>query len=396
MNIKLCWSADFETTTDDKDCRVWAWALSNVDKPDNFKYGNCLEGFLDFCANPKHNYTMYFFNLKFDASFILSHILKAGYREVDSSKDKKSKTFTTLITDRGVYYSIEIYFEVKGKHVNKVRILDAMKLFPGFSVERLASGFGLEIGKLELDYRKKREIGHILTEHEIEYIRNDVTIVAQALNQAFNKKLNKMTIASNAIRDFRSRCVNFKELFPELSPDIDASIRASYKGGFTYLSDKYVGIEQGKGMTLDVNSLYPSVMKFNKMPVGQPKYFEGQYEFDPCYDLYIQSLECKFDLKPGKIPSIQIKHSLDFIANEYLKSSDGEYVELTLTSVDLKLFFDQYNVDVKQYLGGFKFQSSANVFDKYIDYWTEEKISAGKEGRKGSRQLAKLMLNSLY
>ena len=76
--------------------------------------------------------------------------------------------------------------------------------------------------------------------------------------------------------------------------------------------------------------------------------------------------------------------------------ASSEYVDLTLTSVDLKLFFDQYNVDVKQYLGGFKFQSSANVFDKYIDYWTEEKISAGKEGRKGSRQLAKLMLNSLY
>ena len=205
-----------------------------------------------------------------------------------------------------------------------------------------------------------------------------------------------MTIASNAIRDFRSRCVNFKELFPELPPEMDAAIRASYKGGFTYLSDKYVGIEQGKGMTLDVNSLYPSVMKFNKMPVGLPKPFEGKYEFDPNYDLYIQSLECKFDLKPGKIPSIQIKHRLDFIDNEYLKSSDGEYVDLTLTSVDLKLFFDQYNVDVKQYLGGFKFQSSANVFDKYIDYWTEEKISAGKEGRKGSRQLAKLMLNSLY
>lgn len=396
MDISLCYSADFETTTDLNDCRVWAYALSNIENPKEFCYGNSIEDFLDFCKNPKKNYTMYFFNLKFDGSFILSALLKAGYTRVESPKEKKDKTFTTLITDTGIFYCIEIFFKVKGRNVNKVKIIDAMKIFPNFSVERLAESFGLPISKLELDYKEKREVGHQLIEHEIEYIRNDVEIVAWALKAMFEKGLTKMTIASNAMSDFKKRCPFFKKYFPKLDETTDAGIRASYKGGFTYLNDKYVAKEQGKGITVDVNSLYPSVMKMMPMPVSEPVYFDGKYEPDKNFNLYVQIITCKFKLKPNKIPCIQIKNTMSFIANEYLKSSKGNLVTLTLTNIDLQLFFEQYDVSYISYEGGWKFKSASGIFDDYIDYWTEEKITAGKEGNKGKRQIAKLMLNSLY
>lgn len=396
MKSSLCYSADFETTTDKNDCRVWAYALSNIENPKEFHYGNSIEGFMDFCANSKHNYTMYFFNLKFDGAFILAYLLENGYTRVDSAKDRETKTFTTLITDRGAFYAIEIYFEVKGHHTNKVKILDAMKLFPNFSVERLAESFGLPISKLELDYREKREEGHELTKVEIDYIRNDVEIVAWALKAMFEKGLTRMTIASNAIQDFRNRCPKFKEYFPQLELSVDAGIRASYRGGFTYLNDKYIEKEQGKGITLDVNSLYPSVQKMMPMPISSPVFFEGKYEEDLVYNLFVQVITCQFNLKKNKIPCIQIKNSMSFIPNDYLKSSNGELVTLVLTKPDLELFFEQYDVTEIYYECGWKFKSSLHIFDNYIDYWTEEKITAGKEGNKGKRQIAKLMLNSLY
>ena len=59
----------------------------------------------------------------------------------------------------------------------------------------------------------------------------------------FKLDLSKMTIASDALTSFKSMCNNFKRLFPELPPEIDAEIRPSYKGGFTYVSDKYAGKE---------------------------------------------------------------------------------------------------------------------------------------------------------
>ena len=396
MKSSLCFSADFETTTDIEDCRVWAYALSNIENPKEFYYGNSIDDFMKFCADSKNNYTMYFFNLKFDGAFILAWLLANGFTRIDNPKEKKNKTFTTLITDRGAFYAIEIYFEVSRHYSNKVKIIDAMKIFPNFSVERLAESFGLPISKLELDYREKREIGHELTQHEIDYIRNDVEIVASALKAMFEKGLTHMTMASNAMQDFRKRCKNFKTLFPQLNEDVDKAIRASYRGGFTYLNEIYTAKEQGKGITLDVNSLYPSVMKFMPMPVGLPIYFDGKYEEDQLYPFYTQMVTCCFELKPNKIPCIQIKNSMSFIPNEYLKSSNGELVTLTLTRPDLELFFKQYNVKEIYYEGGWKFRTTEHVFDDYIDYWTEEKITAGKEGNKGKRQIAKLMLNSLY
>lgn len=396
MQTSLCWSADFETTTDENDCRVWAYALSNVDNPKEFYYGNNIEGFIEFCRNAKQNYNIYFFNLKFDGAFILTYLLKNGFTRVNKPKERKTNTFTTLITDKGVFYSIEIYFKVIGHHVKKVRIIDAMKLFPNFSVESLAKGFGLTISKLEIDYDEKRPVGHQLTKQEIDYIRNDVEIVAWALKAMFNKGLTKMTIASNAMKDFKSRCKKFNQFFPVLDENMDEEIRNAYKGGFTYLSDKYVGKEQGKGVTLDVNSLYPSVMKFETMPIGKPQYFDGKYVYDEVYPLYVQTLRCSFELKSGKIPCIQIKHRLDFINNEYLTSSKGKKIILTLTNPDLELFFEQYNVINPEYIGGWKFQASNHIFDDYIDYWTNEKIKASKEGNKQLRTIAKLCLNSLY
>lgn len=396
MKSSLSWSADFETTTDENDCRVWAWALSNIANPKKFHYGNSIESLMEFCQNSKQNYTLYFFNLKFDGAFILAYLLKEGFTRIEDIKDKRSKTFTTLITDRGAFYAIEIYFMVKGHHIKKLKIIDAMKIFPNFSVERLAESFGLEISKLELDYRKKREIGHILTQEEIDYIRNDVEIVAWALKAMFDKNLTKMTIASNAMKDFRSRCPQFKKFFPQLNPDIDKNIRASYRGGFTYINEIYAGIVKGKGVTLDVNSLYPSVMKFKPMPVGNPISYKGKYENDDAYPLYVQTISCKFNLKPNKIPCVQIKNSISFIPNEYLKSSNKELVTLTLTKPDLELFLEQYEVTELYYEEGWKFKAANHIFDNYIDYWTEEKITAGKEGNKGKRQIAKLMLNSLY
>ena len=395
MKASRCWSADFETTTDPNDCRVWAYALSNVEDPDNFLYGNSIEELLEWCCESKENYTLFFFNLKFDGSFIISKLLELGFEHIEEKGKKKACTFSTLITDMGQFYAIDIIFDVKGHKTNKVRIMDAAKIFPNFSVERIAKGFGLEISKLELDYKAYRAENHILTEEEIAYIKNDVTIVAQALKEMFKRGLDKMTIASNAMNYYKSIFPQFNKFFPQLSEEVDADIRLSYRGGFTYASDKYTEKNIGAGCVLDVNSLYPSCMK-KPMPYGEPVFFEGEYVQDDLYPLYIITFTCIFEIKPDKIPSIQLKNNLSFIPNEYLKSSNNEQVTLTLTSVDFKLFQDQYTFRDVTYHGGWKFKQATGLFDEYVDHWMDEKIKAGKEGNKAQRQIAKLMLNSLY
>ena len=391
-------TADFETSTlkwNEKETWVWAWATCNIDD-ETLEMGNSIDTFIEFCKKQK-NAIFYFHNLKFDGEFIIYYLLTHGFTHVTNKEDIKDKTFTTLISDMGVFYSIVVYFEKKNKKVKKVTFYDSLKIIP-FSVEQIAKSFNLEISKLKLDYDKPRKIGHVLTKEEKEYIKNDVMIVAKALKVLFNENLDRMTEGSNALHDFKKdfKQSKWEHYFPELEKGLDEELRKSYKGGFTYLSSEFKEKEIENITILDVNSLYPSVMFYSPMPFGNPVFYKGKYIKDKVYPLFIQTFTCSFKIKKNKIPTIQIKNSMSFIANEYLTSSNNEIVCLTLTSVDLKLFFEHYDVYDLEYLCGWKFKSMNGIFENYINKWITRKNNATIEGNKGQRTLAKLMLNSLY
>ena len=122
-----------------------------------------------------------------------------------------------------------------------------------------------------------------------------------------------------------------------------------------------------------------------ELPFGEPIYFNGEYKEDKIYPLYIQMITCSFKIKENKIPTIQIKHSINYKNNEYLESSNNEIVCLVLTNVDLKLFFEQYNVYDLKYECGWKFKSIKGLFTKYIDKWITRKNKATIEGNKRTK-----------
>lgn len=387
-------TADFETTTDPEDCRVWAFGVCMIGNPDFFIYGNNIDDFLKFCEK-SNNATLYFHNLKFDGEFIMIRLFELGFKHVIDRDELETKSFTTLISDKGQFYSMKIVFEKKGKKTKFVEIFDSLKILP-FSVKDIAKGFNLPISKLEIDYHDKREIGHELTTEEVDYLRNDVDIVARALNVLFEQGLDKMTQGSNALFDYK-RTIGLKKFhdwFP--IPDYDAIIRKSYKGGFTYLNPRYKEKDIGSGVVFDVNSLYPSVMHDKPLPYGEGIYFTGEYEADKLYNIYVQTFTCQFELKPEHIPTIQLKNNLAFIPTEYITSSEEKEITMTLTSVDLQLFLDHYDVYNMEYHEGWKFKSSRKLFTEYIDKWTAVKIQSKLDGNKAMYLLAKLMLNALY
>ena len=388
-------TADFETTTDDDDCRVWAWSICSIDEKFEFSYGNNISTIFDFFQS-HGNAKYYWHNLKFDASFLIDYMFKQGFTYNDDTEHPRPHTFCTLISSMGSWFCVDIWLDrdEKGK-LRHVQMIDSLKIL-NFSVAQVAKDFNLPISKLELDYREKREIGHILTPHEIDYIRNDVEIMARALFIMFEQGYTKMTIASDAITEYKKLNKAFRTYFPELPLEMDAEIRESYKGGFTYLSPKYAGQKLGNGMTLDINSMYPSMMYNQPMPIDYPKIFSGKYEFDPDYPLYVIMFSCSFDLKKGKIPSIQLKRNMMFRSNEYIESTNGEVVDLCLTSVDYELFREQYNVENLDFKGGYKFKSATGLFKSYIDKFMQMKIESKKAGNKAQTLIAKLFLNSLY
>lgn len=387
--VKQRYSCDFETTTDPEDCRVWAYAAMNIENLKDKKTGIYLDDFMDWAI--KCNGILYFHNLKFDGDFIVNWLLKHNFRF-----DKEGKipmSFNATISDMGQWYMMDICWGYhKGRKIHTT-IYDSLKKLP-FSVAQLAKAFDLPILKGDIDYHKYREVGYEPSDHEWAYINNDVEIVARAIKIQHDQGLDKMTAGANALGGFKAMVSTktFKEYFPVFGLKLDGDVRQAYRGGFTWLNPKYKEKIVNEGLVYDVNSLYPSQMYDRPLPYGYPLYFQGQYENDELMPLYIQHIRCDFMIKEGHIPTIQIKGNGMFKENEYLESSNDEFVDLYLTNVDLELMFDHYDVYNLEYVDGWKFKSTTRLFQQYIDKWMYIKTTS--DG--AIKTLAKLMLNSLY
>lgn len=395
----LSFVADFETTVEEDKTRVWAWGQCEIGNVDNFSYGTSMSEFIAWCKKGM-NKLIYFHNLKFDGEFIFYWLLTNGYKHSDKKEDK---TFNCIVSEMGQFYSIEIIFAKKNKKYKKVTFQDSLKKLP-FSVSKIAKDFKLPIGKLEVPpgfYELERLEDHELTDFEIQYLKQDVQVVAIALGIQFDQDLTRMTVGSDALNNFKKIIgkKQFERNFPVLPMAVDMDIRHSYKGGFTYVDERFAEKDIGTGIVFDVNSLYPAVMYEKQLPYGMPIFFKGKFDDDEFYPLYLQKLTCEFELKKDHIPTIQIKHGGRFIGTEYLKTSRDKLgnreVTLVLTSVDLELFFEHYDVEVLSWEGGWKFKQCQGLFNEYIEHWTAVKIANSKE-KTALYTLAKLMLNALY
>lgn len=387
------YTADFETTTDKNDCRVWAWCIVNINDYNDVYFGNNISTFM-LQLQDLATCEMYFHNLKFDSQFIMYWLLTNGF-EYTTEEQLQPLQFKTLINGSNQIFSLDIcfksYINKKGKEIfKKIKIKDSLKKLP-FTVDKIAKAFNLPIHKLSIDYTAKREVGHKLTSEEQQYVLNDTEIMARALDIQFKQGMKKLTISSDALNSFKQTQPDFDNLFPTLDIAIDSFCRKAYHGGWCYVNPKFQCKDIGDGQVFDVNSLYPWALYYNDYPVGQPIQYIGKYEVDEDFPLFIQRFSCSFKLKPNKFPIVQFKHSKFFIDTEYQIECE-EPIEMTMCNVDLDLFLENYDVDNMYYKGGYKFQKASNLFVDYINQWM-----AVKESSEGAiRQLAKLMLNSLY
>ena len=379
--------ADFETTTDPADCRVWAYGLANIDTATSLwdvEIGPSMHRFIDRMM--EENAVVYFHNLKFDGEFIFYWLFTHGYRHVDDTPRRGQ--FSTLISSMGAFYSITVVW----KNGKRTEFRDSLKKLP-FSVSTIAKAFKQPEQKGELDYHAYRAPGHTPTAAERAYIAADVLIVARALKIQFDQDMKKLTVGSDALYEFKSITGKriFDKMFPVLPEIMDNEIRAAYRGGWTYAAKRFQGKITGPGIVYDVNSLYPSVMYDRVLPYGEPVYAPGLPKATKDYPLFIVSVTFTAKLKPGHVPCIQVKGTSHFLATEY-QEEIKEPVTMSCTNIDLELWREHYNLNILAYNGGWSFHGISGLFTEYIDKWME--VKANSDG--GMRALAKLMLNSLY
>ena len=407
---RLFWSADFETSTQswyerDGYARVWLWAIYDI-SVDDMKVGYDLDSFMDYVLRYRTpNPIIYFHNLKFDGSYILNWLLRHDYVVVED-KITDLGQFKASISDMGLWYAIEVAVYKSKNKVFTVRFQDSLKKIP-LPVRDIPKAFGFEETdkKGEIDYDLYRPVGYIPTEEELSYVYEDVIIVAKALKQLEEENFTKMTGSSDAFDSWKKSLLSdkaksknvspektYRDLFPILPLEVDDYIRNAYRGGWTYVNPRYAGqVITRRVEVWDINSMYPSKMVNKYLPVYEPIYFKGkpQPKKTQCY---ICRIIIAFDLKEGYLPTIQLKHSGMFNPTEYLSSSDGKEVEMTVTNIDLHLIFKHYNVHFIEYLDGYYFYKAKGMFDKHIE--TNMKIKEASTG--GRRYMAKSRMNQVY
>lgn len=388
--------ADFETTKYKDDCRVWGFGYCDIEKIDEKHFGTNIDDFMAWCSNKRENFKVLFHRLEFDGQFIISWLLNHNFKHTKDQSERKSQTFNTLINSKGIFYQIEVIFERKGKTINKVTFQNSFNLIP-LAVDKIANAFKMPISKLQLDYDAERELNHELTEEEKAYISNDIEIVARAVKSFYDMGLDRMTIGSCALKEYRELITEnrFKIFFPA-STEYDHDIRESYKGGYSFLEPDCEGKLINEGIVLDINSTHSESMYSCELPHGTPIFYKGEYKPDPLYPLYIQVIRCQFELKEGHIPTITTRFGSEFGAVEYLRDSGGVEKTLYLTSVDLEMFFKHYDVYNEEYYGGWKFKAVTGLFDEYIEKWSGLKIKAKEQENWDLYEIAKRMLNALY
>lgn len=380
--------ADFETTTEIDDCRVWGWGIVNLKECgyiDDVVIGTTIDDFIDRVE--QQNNIVYFHNLKFDGTFIIDWLYRNGFKHREG-KHAGPGEFLSMISNMGQFYTITVTWG-NGK---KTEFRDSLKKLP-YSVSEIAKAFNQKEAKGRINYKTKRPIGHNITNDEANYIAVDVLIVAAALKIQFDAGMKKLTVGSDSLAEYKklAGASIFDKHFPVLSTYIDNDIRQSYRGGFTYASKRFTGKRVGKGRTYDVNSLYPSVMRNKLLPYGEPKYKPGFPETSELYPLFIASITFTAKLKKKHIPCIQVKGNTRFVGTEY-QEKILEPTTMMVTSIDLELWKDHYDLEILSYNGSWMFKATRGMFNSYIDKWMEVKINSTG----GMKALAKLHLNSLY
>lgn len=372
------YGADFETDNDGESAWIVQWAISDGDSE---VHGSTLDGYIDAIYNllDKHKRTIvYFHNFAYDMRFqtwLFQDLTNNGYVPKYLLRNGRP---------------IQISFE--GSE-SKLTFRDSMAKMPG-SLKNLAKSIGL----VKLESPRDgfgRGWSQDLTDADWEYVDNDARIVARAMSLLHAEGRSSATASSDAWNFAKKMLgpMTWRNYFPRLSPKLDGELRHAYMGGLNVSQNR--GYYHGQITHEDVHSMYPTVMTYDMLPIGQPIISTA-----PKLDLYVKKCCIKLKLKEGLFPWFQFKDAINAQMEDVKTTTPivetREYHVLWLTNVDLDTLSKWYDITehptfVPKY---YCFKGKVGIFEKYIQHWYKEKESQPK----GSLlyNSAKRMMNALY
>jgi len=306
-------------------------------------------------------------NAKYDilATRAIPSLISLGFKITSFSEDKP------LI--------IELEKHSENKKVKKIIILSSTNYYQA-SIKELGETFNLP--KLDPGYNAPLEIA-------IQYCRRDVEIVKIAMTNFFdfvvNNKLGNCarTIAGQSFAAYRARFMSHEIGIhcDEIALTVE---REAYSGGRT--EAWFIGEIREKIFVVDVNSMYPFVMRVNNFPV---KLLTIRNKLSPSKlqwfidNNYLLCARCKIKTKEPIFP-LKSKGKLIFPIGEFVTSISTPEI---IKALEINAIQEAKTVCVYE---------GANIFEDFVTFFYTERLKAKKEKDEVRSYLLKIFMNSLY
>lgn len=380
-----------------------------------WNYENVEQMILD-CLNSilirKYNgYKIYVHNLaKFDIIFLFKYLVKVG----------KIKP----IIHNGKFISVTVGYGDNNQY--QIKFKDSMLLLL-YSLESLCTSFGIDEGKsifphlfvsennlgykgdvpgikdfIEItekeyknyiqNFKKVSNIWNMKSE-AIKYCKIDCTSLYKIIYK-FNSIIFKLfslnihhhpTLSSLAFNIFRSNFMKDINI-PKLSEKIVSDIRQGYTGGAVdmYIPESESGVEI---KCFDVNSLYPSQMQSQLMPVGNPTYFEGDIRKikSNTFGFFFCEIIAPEDILH---PIIQTRVKINGVTKTIAPVGCWEDMLFSEELYNAEKYGYKFNI-----LWGYTFDSE-NIFKEYVDFLYNLRSQYPKTDPMNI--ITKILMNSLY
>lgn len=244
-------------------------------------------------------------------------------------------------------------------------------------------GDDLKIPKLHIDFRTKD------TEALYNYCLRDVIVIEKFMQEYIlfirSNKLGvfQLSLASQCLMAWRTRFMSEK-VYLHMRDDISEFERTAYHGGRTECF--HIGqLPKSDYYYLDVNSMYPYVMKNFPMPTKFITYSET-------IDMSkITAIMRKYYLIADCIVNTD-KPAYGLVKNDRLIFPIGQF-RVTLHHAELQYAID--NGHLVEILG-YSLYTKEVIFSDYVDFFYQLKRDATETANLSWRTIAKLFLNSLY
>lgn len=325
-----------------------------------------LKDYFNFLFTVQDNTDIYFhFGGGYDFLFLLDYAFR----------NHKSYQVEELIPRGSSFLSVKI----RGPKGKIIRLLDSSALLP-FGLRTLATNFNVETLKGDIDYDKIKKI----TPKLLKYMKDDHFALHQVLTKYKNHPMIqrvglKMTRSGQAFALYNQHYL--KERITPLRKNVEEFCRKAYQGGRTEIfKPMFLGNKKNRIACVDVNSLYPSVMRNYSYPIR----FNG---FSSSLNLDVLSIwEVTVNVPQMRIPPLGVVHEGKYIFA--CGTFSGHW-----TNIELKMAM-QFGVKIVSVKMGALFNSGGKIFKEYID----EMYALRKASPKNSADniIYKDMMNHLY